>query len=90
MAILPENVSFEEFTAYVLKRRGTVPLAELQELYDRRTRLKSVSVNNGQGLRSILPSDEQGLTIRERERKIVAEAKAQGRSIEKLPEKATW
>jgi|TARA_B100001142_G_scaffold205482_1_gene203828 hypothetical protein len=90
MAILPENVSFEEFTAYVLERRKAVPLAELQELYDRRARLKSVSVNNGQGLRSILPADEKNLTIRERERKLVAEAKAAGRSIEKLPEKATW
>jgi len=90
MAIMPDDVSFEEFTAYVLKRRKAVPLTELEELFGRRSRLKSVSVNNGQGLRSILPADEKGLTIRERERKLVAEAKAAGRSIEKLPEKATW
>lgn len=90
MAVLPDGATFEEFTEYVLKRRGQVPLLELQELYERRIRLKSISVNQGNGIDSTLPPDERGLTKREREAKVFAEAKSQGRNIEKLPEKATF
>tara|TARA_B100000530_G_scaffold105419_1_gene65232 strand:+ start:626 stop:898 length:273 start_codon:yes stop_codon:yes gene_type:complete len=90
MAVLPDGATFEEFTEYVLKRRGQVPLLELQELYERRIRLKSISVNQGNGFDSTLPPDERGLTKREREAKVFAEAKSQGRNIEKLPEKATF
>ena len=90
MAVMSDDVTFEEFTAYVLERRGAVPLLELQELFERRKRLKSVSVNNGQGLRSSLPDDEKTLSKREREAKSFAEASAGGRNIEKLSEKATW
>ena len=49
MAVLPDGASFEEFTEYVLKRRGQVPFQELQELYERRLRLKSITVSTGQG-----------------------------------------
>lgn len=90
MAVLPDGATFEEFTAYVLKRRGSVPLAELKELYERRIRLKSVIVHNGQGLRSILPVEERNLTNKERDAKTFAEAKASGRNIEPIPAKATW
>ena len=90
MAVLPDGATFEEFTEYVLKRRGQVPLLELQELYERRIRLKSLSVNQGNGFDSTLPPDERGLTKREREAKVFAEAKSQGRNIEKLPEKAMF
>ena len=90
MAVLPDGATFEEFTEYVLKRRGQVPLLELQELYERRIRLKSISVNQGNGFDSTLPPDERGLTKREREAKVFAEAKSQGRNIEKLPENAMF
>jgi len=90
MAVLPDGATFEEFTEYVVKRRGQVPLLELQELYERRIRLKSISVNQGNGFDSTLPPDERGLTKREREAKVFAEAKSQGRNIEKLPEKAMF
>lgn len=90
MAVLPDGATFEEFTEYVVERRGQVPLLELQELYERRIRLKSISVNQGNGFDSTLPPDERGLTKREREAKVFAEAKSQGRNIEKLPEKATF
>jgi hypothetical protein len=89
MAVLPDGASFEEFADYVLARRD-VPLPELKELYERRLRLKSVTVSTGQGFQSTLPRDEQGLTNREREAKVFAEAKSQGRNIEKLPEKAQF
>jgi|TARA_R100000900_G_scaffold141774_1_gene123067 hypothetical protein len=90
MAVIPDGATFEEFTEYVLERRGSVPLKELKELYERRLRLKSIVVSTGQGFQSTLAPDERGLTKRQREAKVVAEAKAQGRNIEKLPEKAQF
>ena len=89
MAVLPDGASFQEFAEYVLARRD-VPLSELSELYERRLRLKSITVSTGQGYQSTLPREEQGLTNREREAKVFAEAKAQGRNIEKLPQKAQF
>ena len=89
MAVLPDGASFQEFAEYVLARRD-VPLSELRELYERRLRLKSITVSTGQGYQSTLPPEEQGLTNREREAKVFAEAKSQGRKIEKLPQKAQF
>lgn len=89
MAVLPDGATFAEFAEYVLARRD-VPLSELRELYERRLRLKSITVSTGEGYRRTLPADEQLLTKREREAKVFAEAKAQGRNIEKLPEKAQF
>ena len=89
MAVLPDGASFQEFAEYVLARRD-VPLSELRELYERRLRLKSITVSTGQGYQSPLPREEQGLTNREREAKVFAEAKSQGRNIEKLPQKAQF
>ena len=89
MAGLPDGATFEEFAEYVLARRD-VPLSELRELYERRLRLKSITVSTGEGYQSTLPRDERGLTKREREAKVLAEAKAAGRNIQKLPEKAQF
>ena len=89
MAVLPDEASVQEFAEYVLARRD-VPLSELRELYERRLRLKSITVSTGQGYQSTLPREEQGLTKREREAKVFAEAKSQGRNIEKLPEKVQF
>jgi len=90
MAVLHDGATFEEFTAYVIERRGQVPLLELQELYARRLKLKSITISTGQGYESTLPRDERGLTKREREAKVFAEAKSQGRNIEKVSEKAQF
>ena len=89
MAVLPDGATFAEFAEYVLARRD-VPLSELRELYARRLRLKSITVSTGEGYQSTLPPDERGLTKREREAKVLAEAKASGRNIQKLPEKAQF
>ena len=89
MAVLPDGASFQEFDEYVLARRD-VPLSELRELYERRLRLKSITISTGQGFQSTLPQDEKGLTKREREAKVFAEAKSQGRNIEKMPEKVQF
>jgi len=89
VAVLHDGATFEEFTEYVLARRDA-PLSELRELYERHLRLKSITVSTGQGYQSTLPRDEQGLTRREREAKVYAEATASGRNIEKLPEKVQF
>tara|TARA_B100000470_G_scaffold219966_1_gene207668 strand:- start:3334 stop:3603 length:270 start_codon:yes stop_codon:yes gene_type:complete len=89
MAVLRDEASFVEFSEYVLARRD-VPLRELRELYERRLRLKSITVHTGEAYRKTLPVDERHLTNREREAKVFAEAKSQGRNIEKLPEKAQF
>ena len=90
MAVLRDGATFEEFSEYVIQRRGQVPLVELKELYERHLRLKSITVSTVQGYQSMLPRDEQGLTRREREAKVDSEAISQGRNIEKLPEKAQF
>ena len=83
MAILPDGATFEEFVDYVSERRGDVPMTELKELYERRLRLKSVSIARGETIRAMLPPDEQDLTMREREKKVLAEARAAGHEPER-------
>jgi hypothetical protein len=90
MAVLPPEASFDEFVAYTRAWRGEVGDAELQDLWLWRQKLLTVRINAGTGIQSLLPDDERGLTNRERERKTFAEAKSQGRNIEKLSEKATF
>ena len=83
MAILPDGATFEEFVDYVSERRGDVPMTELKELYERRLRLKSVSIATGETMRAMLPRDEQHLTLRERDKKVLAEARAAGHTPER-------
>ena len=83
MAVLHNGATFEEFVEYVSERRGDVPMTELKELYERRLRLKSVSIARGETIRAMLPPDEQDLTMREREKKVLAEARAAGHEPER-------
>ena len=78
MAVLDDGASFEEFTKYVIERRGSVPLTELKELYERRLRMKSVTIARGETRRKMLPPEDRDLTMREREKKIISEAQAAG------------
>ena len=83
MSVLRNGATFEEFVEYVSERRGDVPMTELKELYERRLRLKSVSIARGETIRAMLPPDEQDLTMREREKKVLAEARAAGHEPER-------
>tara|TARA_R100000322_G_scaffold19691_1_gene12553 strand:+ start:153 stop:422 length:270 start_codon:yes stop_codon:yes gene_type:complete len=78
VAVLPDGATFEEFTQYVLERRGQVPLQELEELYERRLRLKSVTIARGETMRKMLPPEDRDLTMKEREKKLISEARAGG------------
>jgi hypothetical protein len=84
MAVLPREATYEEFVSYVQDFRGPVSNAELDELWERRQKLLGLKFVTGAVCRSRLPLDEQHLTLNEREKKLIAEAKAQGRNIEKV------
>ena len=61
---------------------------ELIDLWEWRQKLVWVRFDTGRAFRAQLPPDEQHLTREQRGRKVEAEAKAQGRNIERLPDKA--
>jgi len=85
MAVLHDGATYEEFVDYVTNLRGDVPEEELKELYQRHLKLKGLTFDLKRGWKAVaLSPDEQDLTNRERERKVVAEAKAQGRNIAKV------
>jgi len=84
VAVLPRGATYEDFCMYVQDFRGPVSETELDELWERRQKLHGIKFVTGAVSRSRLPLDEQHLTLNEREKKLVAEAKAQGRNIEKV------
>ncbi len=84
MAVLPRGATYEDFCIYVQDFRGPVSETELDELWERRQKLLGIKFVTGAVSRSRLPLDEQHLTLNEREKKLIAEAKAQGRNIEKV------
>tara|TARA_R100000152_G_scaffold20636_1_gene15000 strand:+ start:1261 stop:1518 length:258 start_codon:yes stop_codon:yes gene_type:complete len=85
MAILPQGASYEEFVEYVTNLRGEVPEEELKELYQRRLKLHGITFDTKRGWKSVaLAPDEQDLTDNQREQKVIAEAKAQGRNIARV------
>lgn len=85
MAVLPRGASYEEFVEYVTDLRGKVPEEELKELYQRRLKLHGITFDMKRGWKSVaLAADEQDLTNRQLEQKVVAEAKAQGRNIARV------
>jgi|TARA_Y100000310_G_scaffold172550_1_gene172649 hypothetical protein len=82
MAVLPPNASFNDFARYVEAQQGPKTRLELNELWAWRKKLLGVKFDVGRGYRETLPADEQDLTMKQREAKVVAEAKSQGRNIE--------
>ena len=91
MAVLPPEASFEEFCSYVRDIREDVHDDELDDLWEWRQKLLTIKVDTKSGWRSrALGFDEQHLSKREVDEKRFAEAKSQGRNIEKLPEKAMF
>ena len=84
MAVLPREATYEDFCIYVQDFRGPVSKTELDELWERRQKLLGIKFETGAVSRSRLPLDEQHLTLNEREKKLIAEAKVQGRNIEKV------
>ena len=89
MAVLPREASYGEFRDYVVERRGPLSCAELDDLWERRQKLLTLRVDTRVGWRSrALADDERHLSRRELGDKRLAEATAQGRNVERLPDKA--
>ena len=85
MAVLAPDASFKEFAEYVETHKGPKTDLELEELWEWRQKLLGVKVITGATERSMLPPDEQHLTLREREKKVIAEAQAAGIQVERAP-----
>jgi len=89
MAVLPREASYGEFRDYVVERRGPLSCAEIDDLWERRQKLLTLRVDTRVGWRSrALADDERHLSRRELGDKRLAEATAQGRNVERLPDKA--
>ena len=89
MAVLPREASYGEFRDYVVERRGPLSCAEIDDLWERRQKLLTLRVDTRVGWRSrALADDEKHLSRRELGDKRLAEATAQGRNVERLPDKA--
>jgi hypothetical protein len=85
MAVLHDGATYKEFVDYVTTRRGELPENELEDLWAWHCKLQSLTFDTKKGFKAVAYSaDEQDLTNREREQKVVAEAKAQGRNIERV------
>ena len=89
MAVLPREASYGEFRDYVVERRGPLSCAEIDDLWERRQKLLTLRVDTRVGWRSrALADDEKHLSRRELGDKRRVEATAQGRNVERLPDKA--
>jgi len=77
--ILPTSASKKEFFAYVIEQRGAVPDDELEDLWEWRQKLHGIRVVTGRGERSQLPPEEQHMTLKEREQKVISDARAAGK-----------
>ena len=85
MAVLPPEATYQEFCKYVKDHKGPKTHEELLDLWEWRQKLLGLRVHTDRAWRErALAPDEIHLTHNEREQKIVAEARSQGRNIEKV------
>ena len=88
MAVLPPDATFDDFVSYTESLRGPLGSDELRDLWEWRQKLVGIRFDTGRAMRAQLPPDEQHLTRKQRGAKVEQEAKAAGRNIERLPDKA--
>ncbi len=88
MAVLPPDATFDDFVSYTESLRGPMGSDELTDLWEWRQKLVGIRFDTGRAIRAQLPPDEQHLTRKQRGAKVEQEAKAAGRNIERLPDKA--
>ena len=77
--ILPSDATYEEFETYVTDLKGPKSRLEQAELWEYRQKLSGIRIVTGRGYREReCPPDEHHLTLREREKKVIADARAAG------------
>jgi len=82
MAMLPHDATFEEYCIDKRSREPDVSEQVLKEGWAFREKTLSLQMYSFEGERSILPKEEQDMTLKERERKVISDAKAAGKKIE--------
>jgi hypothetical protein len=82
MAMLPHDATFEEYCIDKRSREPDVSEQVLKEGWAFREKTLSLQMYSFEGERSILPKEEQDMTLKERERKVISDAKAAGKEIE--------
>ena len=82
MAMLPHDATFEEYCEDKRLRDPDISIESLKEGWAFREKTLSLQMYSFEGERSILPKEEKDMTLKERERKVISDAKAQGREIE--------
>ena len=77
--ILPSDATYEEFETYVTDLKGPKSRLEQAELWEYRQKQSGIRIVTGRGYREReCPPDEHHLTLREREKKVIADARAAG------------
>ena len=79
MAMLPHDATFEEYCEDKRSREPDISMESLKEGCAFREKTLSLQMYSFEGERSILPKEEQDMTLKEREKKIISDAKAAGR-----------
>ena len=79
MANLPHDATFEEYCKDKRLRDPDISIESLKEGWAFREKTLSLQMYSFEGQRSILPKEEQDMTLKVRENKIISDAKAQGR-----------
>tara|TARA_A100001391_G_scaffold169416_1_gene130272 strand:+ start:134 stop:403 length:270 start_codon:yes stop_codon:yes gene_type:complete len=82
MAMLPHDATFEEYCIDKRSREPNISEQALKEGWAFREKTLSLQMYSFEGKRSILPKEEQDMTLKERERKVISDAESQGRKIE--------
>tara|TARA_R100000963_G_C4641661_1_gene105263 strand:- start:1077 stop:1346 length:270 start_codon:yes stop_codon:yes gene_type:complete len=82
MAMLPHDATFEEYCEHKRLSETAISNSKLQEGWAFREKTLSLQMYSFEGQRSILPKEEHDMTLKEREKKVISDAKAQGRTIE--------
>lgn len=79
--MIPKNATKDEYCAYIVGKRGPLPDGELDDLWEWHCKVNGVVMtlgSTGPLHRARLPVDEQHMSLKERENKVISEAKAAG------------
>ena len=82
MANLPHDATFEEYCEDKRSREPNISEEALIKGWAFREKTLSLQMYSFEGERSILPKEEKDMTLKERERKVISDAKAAGKEIE--------
>jgi hypothetical protein len=80
--LIPQDATFEEYCDLLVGKYGNLSDEELQSRWKWHRKVNGVVLSSGRGHRSQLPPEDQDLTMKQREKKIIEEALAAGHTPE--------